>query len=290
MGDHTIKALAAKIAEIEAAGTGRSQRPRSRSAAGSADRGAPEDAGPAVVSGPAGAADASLEPLDPLGRPAVDASLPSRDVDAERGPSVVDVGGQIAHDEALGVAPDGRPIDAGEEYESRGRRRKPKPAELAFSEPEPFARALELALKLVSQREHTAKQLREKLAKRGCEPAEIRGALAELQRSGFQDDRRYAKIFAEDKRRLQGWGARRIRLELGRAGIARELLDELFADDEAELDAPSELDVALELLRRKQPDLSDPKVKQRMAGMLARRGIASSTVFAALREHARAGE
>ncbi len=104
-------------------------------------------------------------------------------------------------------------------------------------------------LKLVSQREHTAKQLREKLAKRGCEPEEIRGALAELQRSGFQDDRRYARIFAEDKRRLQSWGARRIRLELGRAGIARDVLDELFADDEAELDAPSELEVALELLR-----------------------------------------
>lgn len=280
MGDHTIEALAAKIAEIEAAGTGRSQRPRSRSAE------------PSAADERHGAGVATDEPLLPptdggASVPGVDASLPSRDVDEERGPSVVDVGGQLAHDEALGVAPDGRPLDAGEEHESRGRRRKPKQAQLAFSEPEPYAQALELALRLVSQREHTAKQLTDKLAKRGCEPAEIRGALAELQRGGFQDDRRYAKIFAEDKRRLQGWGARRIRLELGRAGIARELLDELFADDEAELDAPSELDVALELLRRKQPDLSDPKVKQRMAGMLARRGIASSTVFAALRQHER---
>lgn len=256
MGDHTIDTLAAKIAEIEAAGTGRSRRPRSRAADG----------------------------------PVVEAELPSRDVDDERGPSVVDLGGQVAHDEALGVAPDGRPIDPGEDGESRGRRRTPKQAELAFSEPEPYARALELALKLVSQREHTARQLREKLSKRGCEPEEIRGALAELQRSGFQDDRRYAKIFAEDKRRLQSWGARRIRLELGRAGVARDVIDEVFADDEAELNAPSELDVALELLRRKQPDLSDPKVKQRMAGMLARRGIASATVFAALREHARRAE
>lgn len=280
MGDHTIEALAAKIAEIEAAGTGRSQRPRSRSAL------------PSAGEEPRGGEAASIEssgsvPSDVGGVAGVDASLPSRDVDEERGPSVVDVGGQLAHDEALGVAPDGRPLDAAEEHESRGRRRKPKQAQLAFSEPEPYAQALELALRLVSKREHTAKQLADKLAKRGCEPAEIRGALAELQRSGFQDDRRYAKIFAEDKRRLQGWGARRIRLELGRAGIARDLLDELFADDEADLDAPSELDAALELLRRKQPDLSDPKIKQRMAAMLARRGIASATVFAALREHAR---
>lgn len=286
MGDHTVESLAAKIAAIEAAGTGRSQRPRSRSERTAPDAVAPESTG-REARAESGLAHGSL---DPLGRPVVDASLPARDVDEERGPSVVDVGGQLSHDEALGVGPDGRPVDAGEEHESRGRRRKPKQAELAFSEPEPYARALELALKLVSQREHTAKQLREKLAKRGCEPEEIRGALAELQRSGFQDDRRYARIFAEDKRRLQSWGARRIRLELGRAGIARDVLDELFADDEAELDAPSELEVALELLRRKQPDLTDPKVKQRMAGMLARRGIASATVFAALREHARTAD
>ena len=129
--------------------------------------------------------------------------------------------------------------------------------------------------------------MREKLAKKGCEPEEIRGAIAELERHGFLDDRRYARVYAEDKRRLQGWGRRRIELELGRAGVPREIVAAVFADGEAQLDAPSELEAALELLRRKQPDLSDERIKARMAGMLARRGIASSTVFAALREHAR---
>lgn len=280
MTDSTIASLAARIAEIEAAGAGRSQRPRPRSDGGDAERtAATREAAGSVV--PVGAVAAGVDDAR------VDASLPSRDVDEARGPSVVDVGGQEAHDEALGVAPDGRPLDPGEADASRGRRKRAKPAQLAFSEPEPHARALELAFKIVSQREYTAKQLGEKLSKRGCEPAEVRGAIAELTRQGFVDDARYAKVFAEDKRRLQGWGARRIRLELGRAGVSREVVDGVFADDEAELDAPSELEAALEALRRKRPDLSDPKVKQRMAGMLARRGIASSTVFAALRAYER---
>ncbi|MBO9531772.1 MAG: regulatory protein RecX [Solirubrobacteraceae bacterium] len=280
MNDHTVESLAAKIAEIEAVGTGRSRRPRSRVEDAVASSQTQLDGERAVVAD--GVAPSGIDP-----DPRIDASLPSRDVDEVRGASLTDLSGQVAHDEALGVAPDGRPLDPAEDAESRGRRKKAKPAQLAFSEVEPYQRAIELALKLVSQRERTAKQVREKLAAKDCEPAEIRGAIAELERQGFLDDRRFAKLFAEDKRRLQGWGARRIRLELGRAGVARGVIDDLFADDEAELDAPSELDVALAVLARKQPDLGDPKVKQRTAAMLARRGIASSTVFAALREHAR---
>jgi regulatory protein len=287
MTDPTIAALAAKIAELEAADPGRSRRPRARSGNepvrdASADTGRPMPA-------EAGAVEAVGDVELPSGG-VIDASLPSRDVDDERGPSVVDAGGQHAHDEALGVGPDGRPLDPGEEGPSRGRRKKAKPAELAFSEALPHQRAIDLAYKFVAKRERSVKQLRDHLAKKECEPAEIRGAVDELRRHGFIDDARYAKIYAEDKRRLQGWGARRIRMELGRAGIDREVLDALFADDESELDAPSELEAALEILRRKRPDLSDPKVKQRIAGTLARRGIASATVYAALRSYARGEE
>lgn len=196
-----------------------------------------------------------------------------------RGPALRDASGQAAHDEALGVgeyAPTPAPR----------RPRQPKVAELAFSEALPHQRALDLAYKLVAQRERTAKQLRDKLAAKECSEEAIAAALAELQRHGFQSDERYARIYAEDKRRLQTWGDRRIRLELGRAGVSREVIDAVLAGDEP-LDAPSELEAALELLRRKQPDLSDPKAKQRTASMLARRGLPSSVVFAALRQHER---
>ncbi|MEH3054669.1 MAG: regulatory protein RecX [Patulibacter minatonensis] len=285
MTDPTIAALAAKIAALEAVDPGRSRRPRARS-----DEDARAGIAPADSVGVGHAAAPLVGDVELPSGGVIDASLPSRDVDDERGPSVVDAGGQHAHDESLGVGQDGRPLDVGEDGPSRGRPKAPKPAQLAFSEAMPYQRAIDLAFKFVAKRERTTKQLRDHLAGKDCEPAEIEGALAELRRHGFIDDARYAKIYAEDKRRLQGWGARRIRLELGRAGIDREVLDALFADDEAELQAPSELEAALEILRRKRPDLTDPKVKQRMAGMLARRGIASGTVFAALREYERGGD
>lgn len=278
MGSQSRDELAARIAEIEAAGTGRSRRPRPRSTEPEA---AEETAAAATPSSHNGA-------QPPLAvDPRIDPSLPSRDVDELGGPALADLSGQLAHDEALGVGADGRPLDAGEEGPSRGRAKRPRPAALAFTEAEPHQQAIELAYKLVSQRERTARQVRERLAAKDCAPAAIDAAIAELERHGFLDDARYARLYAEDKRRLQGWGARRIRLELGRAGVSREVLDALFADDEAQLDAPSERDAALALIARKAPDLSDPKVKARIAGMLARRGIASATVFAALRDYER---
>lgn len=250
-----IDDLAAKIRELETSGPGGPSRSRGRSAAVEAVHAAPEAA--------------------------VEAALPSRDVNDDRGPSLVSLEGQEAHDEALGVLPDGTEI-----REPRPKRpKKAKAAQLAFADAVPHQRAIELAYKLVSQRERTVKQVREKLTAKECTPVAIDAALEELGRYGFIDDARYARLFAEDKRRLQGWGERRIRMQLNRDGVSRDLLDTLFADDEAALNAPSELEAALELLRRKRPDLSDPKVKSRMAGMLARRGIASSTVFQALREH-----
>ncbi len=274
-----IDDLAARIRELETSGPGGPSRSRGRSA-GEVGSQAELDAERAAAAGEGlGAAVPGEQARAGEEAPA----LPSRDVDDDRGPSLVSLVGQEAHDEALGVLPDGTQV-----LEPKPKRpKKAKAAQLAFSDAEPHQRAIELAYKLVSQRERTTRQVRDKLTAKDCSPAAIDAALEELGRYGFVDDARYAKLFAEDKRRLQGWGERRIRGQLVRDGISREILDGLFADGEAALSAPSELEAALELLRRKRPDLSDPKVKSRMAGMLARRGIASPVVFQALREHAR---
>lgn len=274
--------LAAKIRELEASGLGGPAGPRGRSTPGVGSQ-VELDAERAAAHGeqPRVAHESGAEAgLGPDGAPV----LPSRDVDDDAPrPALVSLEGQAAHDESLGVLPDGTQIVD----ERPKRQKKAKAAELAFSDAPPHQQALDLAYKFVSQRERTVRQLRDKLAAKDCAPAAIDAAVDELQRYGFVDDTRYAKLLAEDKRRLQGWGERRIRMQLMRDGIARDIIDGLFADDEAALAAPSEHEVALDLLRRKRPDIRDVKVKSRMAGMLARRGIASATVYAALRDYER---
>lgn len=268
--------LAAKIRELEATSLGGLSGPRGRSAARAAGSQAELDEERAA------AAD-GVAATPPASGFADGPALPSRDVDDDaHRPAVVSLEGQEAHDASLGVLLDGTQV--AEEKPRRAKR--PKAAKLAFSDALPHQQALDIAYKFVSQRERTERQLRDKLAAKDCAPAAINAAVKELRRYGFVDDARYAKLFAEDKRRLQSWGERRIRMQLVRDGVARDVIDGLFADDEAALSAPSELEVALDLLARKRPDLADEKVKARMAGMLARRGIASATVYAALREYA----
>ena len=106
-------------------------------------------------------------------------------------------------------------------------------------------RALDLAYKAVARRERTVAELRTCLERRRVGPHAIDHAVAELIESGFLDDARYSRQFAEDKRELEQWGSERIARELRRRGVVPELIDAALCDSNHE----SELNTALTLLR-----------------------------------------
>ena len=54
------------------------------------------------------------------------------------------------------------------------------------------------------------------LERKEVEEAAIEYALGELRDAGALDDERFARLFAEDKRSIDGWGAARIDRELRR--------------------------------------------------------------------------
>jgi regulatory protein len=54
------------------------------------------------------------------------------------------------------------------------------------------------------------------------EPATIDVAVLELIDQRYLDDARYAEQFADDRRRLDGWGSERIARKLGSLGVDRE--------------------------------------------------------------------
>jgi regulatory protein len=146
-------------------------------------------------------------------------------------------------------------------------------------------RALALAAAELGRRERTMAQLRALLARRGIGEAAAVAALAELSRAGLVDDSRYARLFVEDRRRLDGWGAERIARELERRGVARELIEAQLAGAEGGRDA--ELRRALELLRARFPAASsDPRQRGRAFALLIRRGYDSELAADALAAHA----
>ena len=140
--------------------------------------------------------------------------------------------------------------------------------------------ALDLSFSYLGHRDRTVAEVRRHLERKRVEPAAIDGALAELGRLGYLDDSRYAQRFAEDRRRLDAWGAERIERRLVALGVPPEHVAAAVGagDDHDELSA------AVDLLRRRigQPPETD-RDRERALGLLARRGYELELAYDAVR-------
>lgn len=146
-------------------------------------------------------------------------------------------------------------------------------------------RAIDLAYKAVARCELTVAELRTRLERKRVPPDAIEDAVAELEETGFLDDARYARQFAEDKRELDGWGSERIARDLHRRGIAAQLIDAAVSTRSRD----SELRTAVLLLEQRHPVApQDDRERDRAWQMLVRRGYAPEIAYDAIRAHERA--
>jgi regulatory protein len=141
-------------------------------------------------------------------------------------------------------------------------------------------RAIDLAYKAVARRDLTVAELRARLERKHVPAEAIDDAVAELEDTGFLDDARYARQFAEDKRELDRWGSERIAQDLRRRGIATQLIDAAVSTH----DRDSELRTALLLLRQRYPHAPrDDRERDRAWQMLVRRGYSPDLSYDAIR-------
>jgi regulatory protein len=146
-------------------------------------------------------------------------------------------------------------------------------------------RAIDLAYKAVSRRDLTVAELRTTLVRKRVPPEAIDDAVAELRDTGFLDDARYARQFAEDKRELEQWGTERIAADLRRRGVDPQLIDAAVSTHSRD----SELRTALLLLSQRYPRApQDDRERDRAWGMLVRRGYSSDIAYDAIRAWERA--
>jgi regulatory protein len=146
-------------------------------------------------------------------------------------------------------------------------------------------RAIDLAYKAVARRDLTVAELRTRLERKHVSPEAIEEAVAELEETGFLDDARYARQFADDKRELDKWGTERIAMDLRRRGIAPQLIDAALQTH----DRDSEMRTALLLLRQRYPEAPrDDRERDRAWQMLVRRGYSPDLSYDAIRTWERA--
>lgn len=131
------------------------------------------------------------------------------------------------------------------------------------------------ALSLLERRDYGSEELCAKLVEKGAEPDEARAAVRYMVRVGFIDDERYAATVVRHYA-AKGYGVGRVREELRRRKLDRELWDAALA----ELPEPDETVDAL-LRAKLRGKAADRDTIRKAGAALVRRGFTWEAVKAA---------
>jgi len=141
-------------------------------------------------------------------------------------------------------------------------------------------RLLAHALRVLTRRDLSVAQLTRKLRDSGIADSLVEETVARLQESGYLDDRRFARQWAESAiRNGRGYGPR-LRLDLARRGVPAEIVTDLLASLAVEYD---EIETLKGLLSRKfagfNPAYASDREKRRVMQYLQRRGFSPAAIF-----------
>lgn len=135
-------------------------------------------------------------------------------------------------------------------------------------------------LRFLSYRDHSAKELINKLVQKGHKREYSENAVKKLEEYGYVNDERYAKFLAESLVERKGMNLRAVRTELLQKGISREIADNITES----LDFDPILRI-IDLLRTKYSrKISDEKGVKRTVASLQRLGYRWSDINSAFRK------
>jgi regulatory protein len=97
---------------------------------------------------------------------------------------------------------------------------RPKPKKLSAEE------LWNYALRVLSQRAYSARELQNKLARRASSPEDLTQALAKVREYGFSDDRRFSENFASARLQNEGFGRFRVLRDLRSKQVPQEIAEQ----------------------------------------------------------------
>jgi regulatory protein len=141
-------------------------------------------------------------------------------------------------------------------------------------------RAKERALWLISYRDHSRKELEEKV-KKSADPESARKAVERMEELGLVDDEKYARRYASELLNVKHLSKRGAKYKLCEKGIDRELAETIL--DEFDDDPREHIRIIIE--KKYSGALSDEKTRRRCVSALQRKGYQWSDINAVLGEY-----
>ena len=138
-------------------------------------------------------------------------------------------------------------------------------------------------LKMLGRRELSETQVRQRLARKEYPEDEIEAAVGRLREERAINDQRVAEAIVRTETGIRKRGKVRVRLQLERAGIAKETARQAIADVFEAIDGDALLESSLRKRLRGRDTIADDREFQRLFRYLVAQGFESDRVMQALR-------
>ena len=138
------------------------------------------------------------------------------------------------------------------------------------------------ALNLISYRQRSIKEIYEKLKGKGYDEDFINKSSEYCKEQNYLNDHQFAESFIRDKQNLNKFGSTRIRYELIKKGVSKDIIEETLNFDKDE-----EYNVALTLAQKKINSYKGQErnsIYRKLGGFLQRKGYPYDIVTKVLKE------
>lgn len=150
---------------------------------------------------------------------------------------------------------------------------------------EDYQKVKDAFYRYLSGRDHASFELKQKVLKKGFSSDLIESVIEEFDDKGLLNDEKFANKFAADKAEFKKWGPKKIKSELFKKGITKNVVEKVIQKLAESLEQDQ---ICVDLLRkRKQHFLREQdqiKRKQKMYRYLAGKGYNGTTISKAIEQ------
>ncbi len=141
-----------------------------------------------------------------------------------------------------------------------------------------YQQAMNVAVRLLSRRNHTGYEIEHKLKDRGFEADLTEKVIAECERLNYINDKETARLYIQELKR-KGYGTHRISISMKKKGLSEELTEDMLEQFNSESD---ELENARRVLENKlksfEREKDIRKKKEKIYRFLYSRGFSKSVI------------
>lgn len=148
-----------------------------------------------------------------------------------------------------------------------------------LNEAENLVAVREACFRYLSRRDHSAFELKQKVAKKGYKTDDLELVIQDLYKTGYLNDEKFASAYTAEKIEINQWGPKKIRNHLFKKGIHRNIIEKVLSEKTDDLQQQQIcVDLVMKRKRHFLRENDDFKRKQKIYRYLAGRGFSGSVI------------